>query len=69
MSKGLVRSGYGAASSRQYTDFLSKNLIKGYSNVQIKVREATSNDAWGPAGAEMRDIAEITHDPYAFVVH
>ncbi|ORY83262.1 hypothetical protein BCR37DRAFT_379285 [Protomyces lactucae-debilis] len=53
MSKGLVRSG--------------KNLIKGYSNVQVKVRAATSNDAWGPAGAEMRELAEMTHDHSAFM--
>lgn len=50
MSKGLVRSG--------------KNLIKGYSSIQVKVRAATSNDPWGPSGSEMRDLAEMTQDQY-----
>ncbi|EGP88760.1 unnamed protein product [Zymoseptoria tritici ST99CH_1A5] len=37
-----------------------KNVTKGYSSVQVKVRKATSNDAWGPTGADMADIAKIT---------
>ncbi|CCG81784.1 EH domain binding protein epsin 2 [Taphrina deformans PYCC 5710] len=52
MSKGLVRSG--------------KNLLKGFSSIQVKVRSATSNDPWGPSGSEMRDIAELTQDHSAF---
>lgn len=48
MSKGLVRSG--------------KNLLKGFSSIQVKVRSATSNDPWGPSGSEMRDLAEMTQD-------
>lgn len=37
-----------------------KNVTKGYSTVQIKVRNATSNDAWGPTGTEMSEIAQMT---------
>lgn len=37
-----------------------KNVAKGYSQAQIKVREATSNDAWGPTGTQMSDIAHMT---------
>jgi epsin len=37
-----------------------KNVTKGYSNVQIKVREATSNDPWGPTGTQMSEIAQMT---------
>lgn len=37
-----------------------KNYAKGFSEVQIKVREATSNDAWGPSGALMNEIAQLT---------
>ncbi|WPH00254.1 ENTH-domain-containing protein [Acrodontium crateriforme] len=37
-----------------------KNVTKGYSSVQVKVRNATSNDPWGPTGADMADVAKIT---------
>ena len=33
--------------------------------MQIKVREATSNDPWGPEGNLMAQIAQATHDPLA----
>lgn len=38
----------------------AKNITKGYSNVQVKVRNATSNDPWGPTGTEMSEIAQLT---------
>jgi epsin len=37
-----------------------KNVTKGYSAVQVKVRNATSNDHWGPTGTEMAEIASLT---------
>ncbi|KFA54753.1 hypothetical protein S40293_00740 [Stachybotrys chartarum IBT 40293] len=37
-----------------------KNVTKGYSSTQIKVREATSNDPWGPTGTQMSEIAQMT---------
>ncbi|PVH94324.1 ENTH-domain-containing protein [Periconia macrospinosa] len=37
-----------------------KNVTKGYSTVEVKVRNATSNDPWGPVGSDMADIAQIT---------
>lgn len=42
--------------------FDSKNYAKGFSDVQIKVREATSNDAWGPSGTLMNEIAQATYN-------
>ncbi|KAI9725911.1 MAG: hypothetical protein M1828_002238 [Chrysothrix sp. TS-e1954] len=48
MSKSVVRS--------------VKNVTKGYSSVQVKVRNATSNDAWGPTGTEMQEIAQMTYN-------
>ena len=66
MSKSVVRS--------------VKNVTKGYSSVQVKVRNgmtilsplvkkladaliaATSNDAWGPSGGEMTEIAQMTYN-------
>ncbi|KAI9714290.1 MAG: hypothetical protein M1820_000251 [Bogoriella megaspora] len=37
-----------------------KNVTKGYSSVQVKVRNATSNDPWGPVGSDMAEIAQMT---------
>ncbi|KAL9093118.1 MAG: hypothetical protein Q9159_000477 [Coniocarpon cinnabarinum] len=48
MSKSMVRS--------------VKNVTKGYSNVQVKVRNATSNDPWGPSGTDMGEIAQMTYN-------
>ncbi|KAI9876775.1 MAG: Epsin-1, required for endocytosis and actin patch assembly, partial [Watsoniomyces obsoletus] len=39
-----------------------KNVTKGYSTVQVKVRNATSNDPWGPTGTELAEIAALTID-------
>ena len=45
-----------------------KNVTKGYSDAQVKVRKATSNEAWGPEGADMAEIAQMTYDAYALVL-
>ncbi|XP_044719118.1 ENTH domain-containing protein [Hirsutella rhossiliensis] len=37
-----------------------KNVTKGYSSTQVKVREATSNSPWGPSGTQMSEIAQMT---------
>ncbi|KAL3479495.1 hypothetical protein BJX99DRAFT_71546 [Aspergillus californicus] len=37
-----------------------KNVTKGYSSVQVKVRNATSNDHWGPTGTDMSELASLT---------
>lgn len=53
-----------------------KNVTKGYSSVQVKVRNgasvmstteypradppATSNDPWGPTGTDMAEISSMT---------
>ncbi|KAF2674502.1 ENTH-domain-containing protein [Microthyrium microscopicum] len=37
-----------------------KNVTKGYTNAQVKVRNATSNDPWGPVGSDMAEIAQLT---------
>ncbi|KAI8374207.1 uncharacterized protein BYT42DRAFT_615385 [Radiomyces spectabilis] len=44
-----------------------KNYAKGFSEVQIKVREATSNDPWGPSGTLMNEIAQLTNNQHDFV--
>eukprot|EP00117_Sycon_ciliatum_P033401 scpid43270/ scgid25706/ Epsin-2; EPS-15-interacting protein 2; Intersectin-EH-binding protein 2 len=43
-----------------------KNVVGNYSDIQVKVREATSNDPWGPSGALMSDIADATYNVIAF---
>lgn len=37
-----------------------KNVTNGYTSAQVKVRNATSNDPWGPSTADMEDIAQMT---------
>lgn len=44
----------------------AKNIVKKYSDPQIKVREATSNDPWGPSSTIMAEIADLTYNVVAF---
>ncbi|XP_006776076.1 PREDICTED: ENTH domain-containing protein 1 [Myotis davidii] len=37
-----------------------KNFVKNYSEAEIKVREATSNDPWGPSSSLMLAISDLT---------
>ncbi|XP_004676496.1 PREDICTED: ENTH domain-containing protein 1 [Condylura cristata] len=37
-----------------------KNFMKNYSDAEVKVREATSNDPWGPSSSLMLDISDLT---------
>ncbi|CAM4445978.1 unnamed protein product [Leuciscus chuanchicus] len=43
-----------------------KNIVHNYSDAEIKVREATSNDPWGPSSSLMSEIAELTFSVGAF---
>ncbi|XP_048758201.1 epsin-2-like isoform X2 [Ostrea edulis] len=43
-----------------------KNVVKNYSEAQVKVREATSNDPWGPSSTLMGEIADLTYNVVAF---
>lgn len=43
----------------------AKNYTKGYSDTQAKVREATSNDPWGPSGTQMNELAQLTYNQCA----
>jgi epsin len=42
----------------------AKNLAKGFTEIQVKVREATSNDPWGPSGTQMAELADASFRPY-----
>lgn len=43
-----------------------KNVVNNYSNAEVKVREATSNDPWGPSSSVMTEIADATYNVVAF---
>lgn len=43
-----------------------KNVIHNYTDSQVKVREATSNDPWGPSSTLMSEIADLTYNVVAF---
>ncbi|KAK2836217.1 hypothetical protein Q7C36_014086 [Tachysurus vachellii] len=43
-----------------------KNIVNNYTEAEIKVREATSNDPWGPSSSLMMEIAELTFNVVAF---
>uniref|UniRef100_A0A8D3ANP4 Epsin 1b n=1 Tax=Scophthalmus maximus TaxID=52904 RepID=A0A8D3ANP4_SCOMX len=42
-----------------------KNLVQNYSEAEVKVREATSNDPWGPSSTQMADISDLTYNVVA----
>lgn len=48
---------------------VGKNYIKGYSDVQVKVRDATSNDPWGPSGTQMNELAQLSYNQYVSTPH
>lgn len=43
--------------------FFCNNL---FLKLQVKVREATSNDHWGPSSSLMSEIADLTYNVVAF---
>ncbi|CAI5675656.1 unnamed protein product [Oreochromis niloticus] len=43
-----------------------KNMVNNYTEAEIKVREATSNDPWGPSSSLMAEIADLTFNVVAF---
>uniref|UniRef100_H2ZDT0 ENTH domain-containing protein n=1 Tax=Ciona savignyi TaxID=51511 RepID=H2ZDT0_CIOSA len=42
------------------------NVVRNYSDAEIKVREATSNDPWGPSSSLMSEISDMTYNVVAF---
>ena len=49
-----------------YTHTNRKNVVYNYSDAEAKVREATSNDPWGPSSALMGELAEYTYHVQAY---
>jgi epsin len=47
---------------------VAKNYTKGYSDTQAKVRDATSNDPWGPSGTQMNELAQMTYNQFVLLL-
>ncbi|XP_042363098.1 LOW QUALITY PROTEIN: epsin-2-like [Plectropomus leopardus] len=43
----------------------AQNLVQNYSEAEVKVREATSNDPWGPSSTQMADLSDLTYNVVA----
>lgn len=43
----------------------SKNAVLNVPEIEAKVKEATNNEAWGPSGTQLHEIAMATSDEYA----
>jgi len=43
-----------------------KNVVHNYTYAEVKVREATSNDPWGPSSSLMAEVAELTRNPLSY---
>ncbi|XP_063315038.1 epsin-3 [Pelobates fuscus] len=43
-----------------------KNMVHNYTEAEVKVREATSNDPWGPSTTLMYQVAQMTYNTETF---
>lgn len=43
-----------------------KNVVYNFTEAEVKVREATSNDPWGPPSTVMAELAEMTYSVQAY---
>ncbi|KAJ2390590.1 Epsin-3, clathrin recruitment and traffic between the Golgi and endosome, partial [Coemansia sp. RSA 2611] len=43
-----------------------KNVVMNYSEIEVKVNEATSSDPWGASSTLMRELADATHSRKEF---
>ena len=48
---------------------VAKNYTGGYSDTQVRVRDATSNDPWGPSGTQMNEIAQLSYNQCVSLRH
>jgi len=42
-----------------------KNVIFNYTDSEVKMREATSNEPWGPTGALLAELSDLTYNVVA----
>ena len=45
--------------------FCSKDIAMNAPEVERKVKDATSNEKWGPTGTQMQEISKATYHLYA----
>lgn len=45
-----------------FFEIFSRNFALRRSDIEVLVREATSNEKWGPSGTQMSQIAMATHN-------
>ena len=38
-----------------------KNVVGNYTNGEIKVRESTTNEPWGPTTAQLAEISDLCY--------
>uniref|UniRef100_A0A1A8MVU9 Epsin 3 n=4 Tax=Nothobranchius TaxID=28779 RepID=A0A1A8MVU9_9TELE len=43
-----------------------KNMVNNYTEAEVKVREATSNDHWGPPSGLVAEISDLTYNVVTF---
>eukprot|EP01134_Creolimax_fragrantissima_P001565 CFRG1565T1 len=43
-----------------------KNMVMNYSEIEIKVRECTNLDSWGPTGTQMAEVSKMTYNYQEF---
>ena len=46
--------------------YIRNYYFNDYCILKVKVREATSNDPWGPSSTMMSEIADLTYNVVAF---
>lgn len=51
-----------ATSSDSDADCATPPLLYCSSDTQVKVRDATSNDPWGPSGTQMNELAQLSYN-------
>lgn len=49
-----------------YLTQFSKNFTKGYSSIQIKLRDATAIGSYGPTMVQLEELSNATHHPTTF---
>ena len=54
-----------ASAIREIADKIG-NVVMNYSSIEVKVKEATNDDPWGPSGTQMRELAKYTYSREGF---
>lgn len=53
-------------STSTYYTLFSKNFTKGYSSIQVKLRDATAIGSYGPTMTQLEELSNATHHPTNF---